>query len=441
MVSPAACLRACSNPRLRCLKPAWYRSLVRSKGNWRWWFVGVLVPCAIWAQVKPEQTGQVEKLPSPHPRWVFATDLVLERTSVVDVEQSRFLGVVPAGYGTFLPLFSRRRPEIYVPSTYYSRRTRGERTDVVEIYSTESLGFLAEIPIPPKRALNRIALNHAALSDDERFVAVFNWTTGTSLSIVDVERRQFVAEIDTPGCSLAYAAGPRRFFSLCPDGSAFVVELDDEGRERQRRRTAPFFNPRSDPVTEKAVRAGAIWYFVSFEGVVHPVDVSGEELRFLPTWSLVDEQDRQQSWRTGGAQHLAAHARLGLLFALMHQGGPDTHKEAGTEVWVFDVREHKRLRRIPLRFPGATIYGFAIEPDASWRWPLPWLWQRALDHWIPPLVKSITVTQDAQPLLITACEFAGALGVYDARSGEFLRRVQPIGWMTDLLFAPYESSQ
>lgn len=356
---------------------------------------------------------------------------------MVDVQRSRFLGSIPAGYGTFLPLFSRRRSEVYVPSTYYSRRTRGERTDVVEIYDLENLAFVAEIPIPPKRALNRIALNHAALSDDDRFLAVFNWTTGTSLSIVDVERRRFVAELDTPGCSLAFAAGPRRFFALCPDGSAFVLELDDDGNELRRSRTAPFFDPRRDPVTEKAVRAGGVWYFVSFEGVVHPLDVSGKQIEPLPTWSIVDDMDRRQSWRTGGTQHLAAHDQLGLLFVLMHQGGPDTHKDPGSEVWVFDVRTQKRTQRIPLRFPGATIYGFAIEPDSSWRWPLPWLWQRVLDRWVPPSVTAITVTQDERPLLVTACEYAGALAVYDARTGEFVRRVQPIGWVTDLLFAPY----
>lgn len=390
------------------------------------------------AEVAPEITGKVETLPDPpHPHWVFATDLVLERMSLVDADHSRFLGSVPAGYGTYMPLFSERRREIYLPATYYSRRTRGERTDVVEIHDTRTLSFVAEIPIPPKRALNRIALNHAALSDDERFAAVFNWTTGTSLTIVDLVQRRFVTEIDTPGCSLTYAAGARRFFSLCPDGSAFVIDIDDSGSERQRSRTPPFFDPRKDPVTEKAVRAGTVWYFVSFDGVVHPVDTSGNELQFPPAWSLVDDADRRESWRTGGAQHLAVHRGLGRLYVLMHQGGADTHKEPGSEVWVYDLVSRKRVQRIGLRFPGATIYGFAIEPDASWRWPLGWLWERALNRWFPPLVTAITVTQDAHPLLITTCQYVGALGIYDARTGEFLRRVQPIGWTTDLLFAPY----
>src|SRR5439155_1570647 len=86
-------------------------------------------------------------------------------------------------------------------------------------------------------------------------------------------------------------------------------------------RGEPFFDPQKDPVTEKAVRRGNEWLFVSFEGVVHPVDMSGETPRFGETWSLVDDAGRRASWRIGGAQHLAVHAASGRLYALMHQGG------------------------------------------------------------------------------------------------------------------------
>lgn len=390
------------------------------------------------ALLQPESLGQVERLPeSPSPRWVWAIDLLLERLSLIDLEHDRYLGSVPGGYGTFLPLFSRRRPEVYIPATYYSRRTRGERTDVLEIHDRRTLGFVTEVPLPPKRALNRISLNHAALSDDERFAAVFNWTTGTSLSIVDLEQRRFVSEMETPGCSLVFAAGPRRFFSLCPNGGLFVLDLDDKGEEAARSLTEPFFDPRQDPVTEKAVRMGTVWYFVSFEGVVHPVDASGQFPRFLPQWEIVTAEERKANWRTGGSQHLAAHEASKRLFVLMHQGGLDTHKEPGTEVWVFDTTTRQRTLRIPLRFPGLTIYGFAVEPDAAWPWGSGRLFRWVLDRLFPAAVTAIAVTPGDSPWLVTTSEFVGALAVYDAADGSFLKRVQPIGWTTDLLFSPY----
>src|SRR5437667_423703 len=112
------------------------------------------------------------------------------------------------------------------------------------------------------------------------------------------------AHVDTPGCSLVYAAGARRFLMLCANGAALSVMLDGEGEEARLERSEPFFDPQKDPVTEKAVRRGNEWLFVSFEGVVHPVDVSGEKPpRFGETWSLVDDEDRRASWRIGGSQH------------------------------------------------------------------------------------------------------------------------------------------
>jgi hypothetical protein len=149
----------------------------------------------------------------------------------------------------------RRRREIYQAETYYTRGTRGERTDIVSITDALTLQPKGEVVIPPKRCEHTSWVAGSALSDDGRFFAVFNMNPGTSLSIVDVIERRFVAEIDTPGCSLVYAAGPRRFLSLCADGTALVdarrgrsrgVEahterrwFDPEGRSRHREGGAP----------------------------------------------------------------------------------------------------------------------------------------------------------------------------------------------------------
>src|SRR5947209_14936310 len=103
--------------------------------------------------------GQDERLEQPfHAHWVWVSDLVLERAALIDLDSGRFLGMVNGGYGTIMPLFPSRRPEIYIPATYYARRTHGERTDVLEVYDTRSLSFVAEVALPPKRATNAVAL-------------------------------------------------------------------------------------------------------------------------------------------------------------------------------------------------------------------------------------------------------------------------------------------
>jgi methylamine dehydrogenase heavy chain len=391
------------------------------------------------AEVPTESTGRVERLPQPFDaHWAWVADLVLERAALIDLDDGRFLGMINGGYGPVAPLFPKRRAEIYLPATYYSRRTRGERTDVVDIYDAQTLSPVAEVVVPPKRSTSRVAMAHATLSDDDRFVAIFNWTTGTSLSIVDAERRSFVGEITTPGCSLVYAAGTRRFLSLCGDGSAFVVTLDDSGQEASRARTEPFFEPRTDPVTEKAVRYANQWLFVSFEGNVHTVDVSGSEIKFPEVWSLLNDQDRAASWRVGGMQHLAVHQRSGRLYSLMHRGGPDTHKEAGEEVWIYDLASHRRLERIKLVNPGVTIYGFPIDVGRNWTWPFNYLPGWLLNTFAPAAVHFIQVTQDDTPLLLTASEYSGSIGVYDAKSGRFARRVMPTGWTSDILLTPWD---
>jgi len=396
-----------------------------------------LAPVGARADVPAETTGQVEQLAQPfHAHWVWVADLILERMALVDLDDGRLLGIVNGGYGTIGPLFPARRPEAYIPATYYSRRSHGERTDVLEIYDVPTLSPVAEVVIPPRRATNAVALAHAALSDDDRFATVFNWTTGTSLSVVDVEQRKFAGEILLPGCSLVYAAGPRRFFSICGDGSVFSVTVDDDGHEVSRARSEPFFDPRADPVTEKAVRYRNQWVFVSFGGMVHPVDVSGAEIRFGEPWSLLSDADRAGTWRIGGLQHLAVHQRSGRLYSLVHRGGADSHKDAGEEVWIYDLATHQRLQRVKLRSPGLTVYGFPIEFGTTWAWPFNHLSSWMLDTFAPAAVSAIQVTQDDTPLLFSVSQFSGAVGVYDATTGTFLRRVQPVGWTSDILIAP-----
>ena len=63
-------------------------------------------------------------------------------------------------------------------------------------------------------------------------------------------------------------------------------------------------------------------------------------------WSLLDAADRKASWRPGGMQHLSVHAASGRLYSLMHVGGECSHKDPGTEVWVYDLASRKR--RVPV---------------------------------------------------------------------------------------------
>jgi len=400
----------------------------------------VLVLGALGGVARAEAVGKVATLPGrPGPHWFWLSDILLHRTALFDADTGGLLGQISSGTAgvgfVIAPLFAPDHREIYLAETYYARGVRGERTDVVTVYDTTTLQPLAEIGIPPKRGEWFPGNAANALSDDGRFMAVFNLTPATSISIVDVKARAFTAEIGTPGCSLVYAAGPRRFLMLCANGGALSVTIDDAGHEAKLERLDPFFDAQADPLTEKAVRRGNEWIFVSFEGVVHPVDVGGDALRVGDTWSLVDDADRSGNWRIGGAQHLAVHAASGRLYALMHQGGRDTHKEAGTEVWVYDLASHRRLQRIKLPNPLASFVGQELAAQGRPRTARATAW--LLGHTAPsPGIERILVTQDEHPLLIVSASIPPTVTVHDAMTGDLVRDVPEVGLASSLLFAP-----
>src|SRR4029434_5298602 len=109
----------------------------------------------------------------------------------------------------FAPDFSA----IYVPEMYYSRGSRGDRTDIVAIYDTTELKAVGEVIIPAKRATGVPHRAYQGISDDGQFLYVANMTPATSVSVVDVKARKFIAEIETSGCNLVYPVGNRAFAS------------------------------------------------------------------------------------------------------------------------------------------------------------------------------------------------------------------------------------
>jgi methylamine dehydrogenase heavy chain len=391
----------------------------------------VLFGQAARGELAAERVGEVTPAPPPAPHQVWVADFLFKRSALLDGDDGRFLGMLSTGVGAIAPVFSQARGEIYLPETYYARGSRGERSDLVTVYDVATLAPVAEIAIPPRRADVVHAMGLATLLDDGRFLAVYNYSPGTSVTIVDVAERRFVGEIATPGCSLVYAAGPRRFLMLCGDGTLLQVTLDEAGAELARARSAKLFDPVADPVTEKAVRRGDEWLFVSFSGVVHPVDVAGDAPRFGEPWSLLTDADRADSWRIGGTQHLAVHEATGRLYSLVHQGGPDGHKDPGTEIWVYDLASRARVQTIALRNLQAAFLAqqSGVDSDA-----LLWLLERA----VPDAgVDSIAVSQDPDPRLFGVSSAAGTVGVWDARTGAFLRYLENVGLAPGALQAPW----
>jgi methylamine dehydrogenase heavy chain len=360
------------------------------------------------AQLTPEPADVVEQLPAPHgPHWVWVNDMAFfafpdGRAFLVDGDRGRMLGMLSTGYSFTALVIPKAGGVIYSPETYFSRGTRGTRTDVVTIYDATHLQPVAEIEIPPKRASIMPMLAAQVLTDDDRFLLIYNFTPAQSVTVVDTQARKFVGEIETSGCALIYPTGPRTFFSICGDGALLETTLTDAGTVARSERTAELIDVLKDPITEKGVRRGDTWLFASFEGVLHPLRATAAGVEAQPAWPLFTPQELAQHWRTGGLQHLAVHGTSGRLFAIVHQGGPETHKDLGEEIWVYDLATHRRVQTIAMRNK----------------------------------VGSIQVSQDSQPLLFACSLESNRLDVYDATSGKYLRSVDALGLTPTVLVSP-----
>jgi methylamine dehydrogenase heavy chain len=62
----------------------------------------------------------------------------------------------------------------------------------------------------------------------------------------------------------------------------------------------------------------------------------------------------------------AIHRELRRLYVPMHEGGEGTHKDGGTEIWVFDMATHKRLARWPVHGSGlANVVAIQVSQDPA----------------------------------------------------------------------------
>ncbi len=383
------------------------------------------------SSVETDRAGQIATLPPVGDHWVWVPDRVLAHSVLIDGDAGRVLATLssPGLLTPKLPLFARSRGEFYSADVDYARGTRGARTDYVTIYDAETLGVAGEVVLPHPTSASNTSLHHATLLDGDRFLVVFSQFPETLATVVDLESREIVSAIPIAGCAGVYAVGPRRFATLCGDGTTLAVSLGPDGEAGGTARSPRFFDVVEDPVSMAGVRLDATWLFVSFAGQVHAVDFGGAEPAPQPPWSLVDDAEREAGWRPGGLQPHALHRDTKRLFVLMHEGSPGSHKDAGPEIWSFDVARRERLGRIEVPNLAVDFLGPMLGIEGFLRTLLGWV--------VPnPGAHALALTQDAEPLIFTRNAELGAMAVLDATTGEHLRSVAELGLAGPTLGVP-----
>lgn len=351
-----------------------------------------LVVSSAWGQAQTEPKGPVTiGPPQAHQIVVHKLSLfdeMLGSAMVYDLDKQKFLGQVTTGFIAPASL-SPDGKTLYTADAYFARGVRGERTDVLTAWNMETLEVRFEVEIPPKRMVMLPERWGMSLSDDGRFAYVYNFTPASSISVVDLKKQEFVGEIATAGCFLAYPTGDRSFAVLCGDGTLQDIRIDDAGQVVERSRTR-FFDPNEVEMYTRAARSGDSYYFLTVDGHIQPIDVSGDEIKVGERWSLFTDEQRKAGWGVGGWQLMAIAPELNRLYVLVM---PDWKRWKwefpSTVVWAYDLDSHEKV--------------------GQFESPVP--------------IISLHATKDDDPLLVGGT-VAGTLEVFDLGTGEHVSTMQ-----------------
>lgn len=349
----------------------------------------------------------IEALPAQWPAsWVMIHDLhfssILDgRVMIVDTASPErpVRGMVRAAQFANM-LVSSSRKEILTSETFYSRMTRGERTDAVTIWDMGTLEPKAEILMPGGKRQQSVTYPQLfQFTNDGKWALVANFTPAQSVSVLDLDARKIIAEIDLPGCAQLYPTGQRGFTSLCADGAMLSVKLGADGQAVSSKTIEGVQDIDKQPLFGTPAWVGQKAWFVSYYGQIQGFDFTGDVAKTIPgTFNVGTADGGAPQWRPGGWQVIAADA-AGKLYVLMSPNGREgSHKDGGTEVWVVDPSTKTRVSRIALRAT-ATAIG---------------------------------VTKEAAPRLIAA-RTDGVIDVHDVASGAFLRTLGTAGGESPIL--------
>ena len=82
--------------------------------------------------------------------------------------------------------------------------------------------------------------------------------------------------------------------------------------------------------------------------------------------------------------------------------------------------------------------GFPLEAPQDWVWPFGAIVDALSDGVGAAIgVNAIRVTQDAEPLLVTASSFTGGMAIYNALTGDFVRRIYSGNLINMAVSAPF----
>ncbi|HIE1843234.1 amine dehydrogenase large subunit [Pseudomonas aeruginosa] len=325
------------------------------------------------------------------------------KTYIIDADAGKIEGMFNQAYWPNFGI-SPDNKELYAVDTYFEKHTRGKRSDFIVVRDAETLNILSDIGLPNGRLLIVPKKYNFGVSPDGRYAYTYNLAPVTAVGVTDLKARKFLGDIETPSCGLVFPLSSNRFSTLCADGSVATYSFD-AALKPSVQRAEKVFDGQNDPAFEHSGwdRKNQRLHLITYSGKVKSLDLSPAAPKVLSEWSLQTDAEREAGWLPGGWQFSHVHSDTQKMYVLMHQGKQWTHKNSGSQVWVFDLKSSKKIQTIELQEPA----------------------------------QSIAVSQDANPLLYVIEESTKVLAL-DPKTGKEKSTVGTLGFSPQLLSVPGE---
>ncbi len=350
----------------------------------------------------------VLQAPEPDLRRVYVYDTaafdVVTKIYGLDGTTGRVLGQIDTGLLTNIVLYDSGR-KIYLAETWFKRFSQGPQDDFIRCQDPKTFSTTCDFDIPEGRFLVMTMPQMTDVTTDGRYLLYFQFAPEPGVGIVDLAQQKHIRTVPVPDCYLIFPSGPKSFFMLCREGSLLSVSFDERGEAKMQH--TPVLRPADKHFFDTPAfsrKAGKI-FFLSYDGDVYPVDISGTEAKFGTPFSLFSEAEKKEGWAPGGWLPAAWHRTSDRLYVLVDKRAQWTHAYPSGHVFVYDTTTGARVQTIKLEHPAT----------------------------------SIAVSQDPEPLLYALQAHGGTLEIYDARTGAFRQKVSELGREPYIVLTPEES--
>lgn len=349
------------------------------------------------AQPLPADEPVILNAPKPDTRRVYVQDpahfAAITQQFVIDADKGRVIGMTDGGFLAH-PLAAEDGSLFAQVSTVFSRVARGNRTDYVEVFDSETFQPVADIELPHEAHRFLIGTYQwmNALTPDNKKVLYYQFSPAPAVGIVDLTEKKFERLIETPDCYHIFPVSPTVFYTNCRDGSLARVNFADGKSEITNTRV---FHTEDELLINHpafSLRSGRL-VWPTYTGRIHQVDLGADDAKFREPIEALTEAERADNWRPGGWQQTAYHRKLDRIYLLVDQRDQWRHKTASRFVVVLNAQTGERIKKIEL--------GHEID--------------------------SINVSQDDDPLLYALSAGDQTLYIFNADSGEELRKVDQLG--------------